>query len=96
MLTVLIGAASIGIAIWFFSRPVIALSTDSPLWTTEDDAARQETVYPGPASPKEVLKEGDKIRIVWIKYGKDYKAAFIVGPGIKNGWILTTQKGVAR
>ncbi len=39
--------------------------------------------------------QGDRIRIVWIKYGKDYKAAFVVTPDLQSGWVLTTQDGIS-
>ncbi|MES2470602.1 MAG: hypothetical protein V4675_25130 [Verrucomicrobiota bacterium] len=96
IVTLVAGALVVGFSLWFFSRPVVVLSENSPIWTTEDDASRQGTIFPGPApQPKRTLMQGDRIRIVWIKYGKDYKAAFVVTPDLQSGWVLTTQDGIS-
>lgn len=94
IVTLVIGCLFAASLLWFFTRPTVVLSGDSPLWTTEYDASRQKTIYPRPADPKAELKQGDTIRIVLVKYGKDYKAAFIVGADWQHGWILTTQEGI--
>jgi len=95
IVTCVVGILSIALSLWFFTRPIIVLSEASPIWTTEDDASRQGTSSPGPAKPKKILKKGDRIRIVKIRYGKDYKAAFVVTPSLQRGWILTTQDGIS-
>ena len=84
-----------GTLLWFFTLPVVTLSGESPIWSSEDGAARQGTIFPGPVAPKAILKKGDKIKITWVKYGKDYRAAFVLAPGFQTGWILTTQKGIS-
>jgi hypothetical protein len=96
IVALVIGCFIAATLLWIFSRPIVVLSADSSLWTTEYDASRQKTIYPGPANPKAELKQGDTIRIVSVKYGKDYKAAFIVAPDWQHGWILTTQEGVSQ
>jgi len=94
-LLLIAGLLAVGALFWFFTRPVITLSDDSPIWSSEDDAARQGTIFPGPVTSKAILKKGDKIKVVWVKYGKDYRAAFVLAPDFQTGWILTTQRGIS-
>jgi hypothetical protein len=72
----------------YFSRPVILLTEDTPLWESEYDASRQMTIVPGPGSPLAKMQAGDRLRVLWVTHGKDYRAYFVVGPDGQRGWVL--------
>ena len=79
---------------WFVSRPIIMVRNATPLWATEYDASRQHTIYPGPGTPLSRLRSGDRLRIVWDTYGKDYWAFVVLGPKCQFGWVLYGQDGI--
>ena len=92
-----IGIAS-GVAIiaaWLLhaSLPVIHITDGTPLWSTEYDASRQATTYPGPGTPLAQLKAGEQLRVLWIAQGKDYRAYLVIGPHLERGWVLYGQSG---
>jgi hypothetical protein len=78
----------------YFSCPVIVLTSDTPLWESEYDAARQGTIFPGDGTPRGQMKAGDRLRVIWSVYGKDYRAHFVVAPHRQRGWVLFEQQGV--
>jgi hypothetical protein len=78
----------------YFTRPVIVLTDDTPLWSSEYDASRQMTTFPGPGMPLGEMKTGDCLRVLWTTDGKDYRAHFVVGPHWQKGWVLYGQRGM--
>jgi hypothetical protein len=78
---------------FYFTRPMIVVTKETPLWKTEYDASRQFTIHPGPGTPASELETGDRLRILWTTGGKDYRAYFVVGRGSK-GWVLYGQRGI--
>src|SRR5258706_8694098 len=89
------GVAIIAASLLCASRPVIHVSDDTPLWSTEYDASRQATIHPGPGTPLAQLKAGDRLRVLWIAQGKDYRAYLVIGPHWQKGWVLYRQRGLA-
>jgi hypothetical protein len=91
-LTLLGGAiAVVLLAVWWFyvTRPVVAVSADTEIWKSEYDAA-----YPGPHTPLVHLRQGEKLRILWVTYGKDYCAYYVAAPQGQRGWVLYGQVGI--
>ena len=82
-------------AVWLcYSRPVVYVTDDTPLWGSAYDASRQRTKYPGPGTPLGDLLTGSKLRVLWTEDGKDYRAYFVVGPSYSRGWVLHGQDGI--
>jgi len=81
--------------LWYCSRPCIRLTSDTLLWSTEYDASRQASIYPGPGVPAGHVKAGSRLRVVWTAEGKDYRAFLVVGPHWQKGWLLFGQEGFA-
>jgi hypothetical protein len=86
---------SFGFAAWFLTRPVIVVAEKSPLWASEYDASREGTTHPGPGVPKEQLRAGERLKVVWDTYGKDYLAFCVVRENWHVGWVLYGQPGIA-
>ena len=78
----------------YFSCPTIVITSDTPLWESEYDAARVGTFYPGEGTPRRQMKAGDRLRVLWSVYGKDYRAHFVVEPHGQRGWVCYGQHGV--
>jgi hypothetical protein len=78
----------------YFSRPLIVLTDDTPLWRSEYDASRQKTLFPGTGTPLSNMKAGDRLRVLWVTDGKDYRAYFVIAPHRQRGWVLFGQHGV--
>jgi hypothetical protein len=94
-----LGIASAAIIIcalvFYASLPVINVTADTPIWASEYDASRQETIYPGPGTPVALAKAGACLRVLWSSDGKDYRAYFIFGPYRQRGWVLYGQRGLS-
>ena len=88
-------AAFAATLVWYSSRPCIEVTSDTLLWSTEYDASREASLYPGPGEPAGVLKAGSHLRVLWTAEGKDYLAYLVVTPHWHKGWVLFGQKGVA-
>jgi hypothetical protein len=80
---------------WYFSRPIVVVADEAPLWSSEYDASRQSTIFPGPGTPLGYLKAGTQLRVLWSVYGKDYLAYVVVARHLGKGWLLCGQKGIA-
>ena len=94
-IAVSVGSALVVIIVLWLSRPVIEVKAATPLWACEYDASRQGTIYPGTGTPLLQLTAGDRLRVVWDTYGKDYHAFFVIGPNCTKGWVLHGQEGLA-
>ena len=88
-------AAFAAALVWYCSRPCIHVASDTLLWSTEYDASRQTSTYPGPGVPAGHAKAGSCLRVVWTAEGKDYRAYFVLGPQGQKGWVLFGQEGLA-
>ena len=94
-LVVLISCALIFcLGLWWYSRPVVRASCDTPLWATEYDASRQYSSNPGSGVPLGKILEGDQVRFLWASTGKDYRAFNVVVPRLGQGWVLYGQDGI--
>ena len=89
------GVAIIAAWLSYAALPVIHITDGTPLWSTEYDASRQATTYPGPGTPRAHLKAGDQLRVLWTAQGKDYRAYLVIGPRLQRGWVLYGQRGFA-
>jgi hypothetical protein len=89
------GVANIATWLLYAALPVIQITNGTPLWSTEYDASRQATTYPGPGRPLAQLKAGDQLRVLWTAQGKDYRAYLVIGPHLHRGWVLYGQRGFA-
>src|SRR5262245_28782112 len=85
------GIVLVATSLLYVSLPVIVVTCDILLWRSEDDASLQGTTYPGPGTPLSQVEAGDRVRVLWDTYGKDYHAYFVVGSHWQRGWLLDGQ-----
>ena len=88
------GIAIIAASLFYVSRPLIDVTGDTPLWSGGYDAARQATIYPGPGTPLAHVNAGGRLRVLWTRHGKDYRAYLVIGPHWQKGWVLYGQYGL--
>jgi hypothetical protein len=95
LLSVAVGLAIVVVAwVCYSLRPAMEVSSATPLWSSEYDASRMGTTYPGPGVAVAQMKCGEELRVVWIAQGKDYRAAYVIRPNWQAGWVLLWQNGL--
>jgi hypothetical protein len=85
---------TVAAVLWYASRLTVSVIDNTLLWASEYDAARQTTIFPGQGNPLAQLKAGDRFRVLWTVYGKDYRAHLVVAAHWQRGWVLSGQHGL--
>lgn len=88
-------SAGLAFAAWFFTRPITVVTGESELWSSEFDAYRRGSFFPGAGTPKERLRRGERLRVLWTAQGKDYQAALVIRQNWERGWVQLWQQGIA-
>jgi hypothetical protein len=72
----------------FGGSPAVVAKNETALFSSEHDAAYvgSDSIETAPAVG--MLKQGEKVAVLWDTYGKDYWACYIRASANQRGWVL--------